>query len=173
MYMYMHMYMYVYMYMYIYVYICIYIYTYIHIYIYMYIYIYGTPPVIHAFLLILCFSCSGTACFCFSFVMGFLCPSMLISACFLSIWLLIYLYASYAPVETGTNRYKSVQVVPAPAPGTKNQDCGEVLPCNLGSWFHGAGTTCTDLYRFVPVSMLSKHTAGTNRYKSVQVVPAP
>ena len=60
-----------------------------------------------------------------------------------------------SPSQAGTNRYKSVQVVPAqsPEPRTKNQDCREVFLGNLGSWF------------LVPW-------AGTNRYKSVQVVPA-
>ena len=59
------------------------------------------PQLSTPFLLVLCFSCSGTAYFFFSFVICFLCPSvLLIFSFFLHLYLVDYLYVYITPVET-------------------------------------------------------------------------
>ena len=71
----------------------------------------------------------------------------------------LYRPVCFDNIETGTNRYKSVQVVPAPwnqEPRTKiaGQDLPAILV--LGSWFQGWGPAqlvpiCTGLYRSLRV----------------------
>ena len=68
------------------------------------------PPVIQTFSAVFLVLALRIA-FC-SFVICFLCPSVLIYIFFLSLYLVAYVYVNITPVETGTNRYKSVQVVP-------------------------------------------------------------
>ena len=117
-----------------------------------YIYMYSTPPpVIHTFSACFVFFLSWHCVF-LLFVRDLFSLSQRVDLCFLSFFIsgcLSFVYI--APVETGTNRYKSVQVVPAPGPGTKNQEPRLQGKTSLQSWFlvlgsrGGAGTTCTVL----------------------------
>ena len=144
--------------------VCMHVYPNIYIYIYIYIYMVPPPSYPHLFCFFCVFSCSGTAYFCF-FVRDLFSLSQRVDLHFLSFFIPGCLsICLYKPVQIGTS---------CTGPGPWNQEprtkiAGRSCPAILvlGSSFHGAGTTCTDLYRFVPVSMLSKH---TGRYKPVQI----
>ena len=75
----------------------------------------------------------------------------------------------YKPVPIGTSCTGPME------PRTKNQDCRARPPRNLGSWFlvlgAGAGTTCTDLYRFVPARCKFKDFKGFRKFKCAGPFP--
>ena len=132
------------------------------------------PPVIHAFSASFVFFLFGHCVFLF-FVRDLLSLSQRVDLDFLSFLisgcLSICLYCNsrdrYKPVQIGTSC-----TGPGPLePRTKNQDCGEVLPCNLGFWFL-VPLGRYNLYRFVPVctglyvvETYGPVQTGTNRYK--------
>ena len=148
---------------------------YINIYQYIYIYTYMVPPppppVIHAFSASFVFFLFGHCVFLFvvrdlfslSQRADLYSLSFLISGC-LSICLYCNSRDRYKPVQIGTSC-----TGPGPLePRTKNQDCGEVLPCNLGSWFLVPWGRY-NLYRFVPVCTGLYVVETYGRYKPVQI----